>query len=397
MSTRRIPPLYVLVLATMTGPLALNIIVPSMPGMAREFDVDFETIQFTLTFYLIGVAFGQLIYGPLSDRFGRRPLILIGAALFTAASLVTAFADSANWVIVGRIVQALGACSGMVLTRAIVRDIYSRERSASMLGYIMMAMAVAPATAPAIGGYIDAWVGWRASFVLVGGLGLVVFVACLTQLSETNLKRNETLDLLGQFRSFGKLLRSPAYVGYTGCAAFTVGAFFAFLSTGPYYIIEVLGAGSEQYGIWFIIISVGYIAGNLVVGRFSVRYGGDRVVFLGSAASVVGGLALIYGAVVETTSLAAIFLPMCLVTFGNGSSQPIAIAAAISEAPHMAGAASGLIGFSQMVVSLLVTVTIGQLLTDSAWPLVISVSGAGLLSFGCYFWAYSVNRRNRGT
>ena len=168
------PPLLILVLATAIGGISLNIFIPSMPGLARYFATDIATVQLTLTLYLAGIAAGQLVYGPLSDHYGRRPLMLAGLGLYAVSALVASLAQSIEVLILGRIAQALGGCAGIVITRAIIRDVYDRDRGASVLGYVTMAMTIAPAMAPVIGGYLDHWVGWRAGLWVLTAYGALL-------------------------------------------------------------------------------------------------------------------------------------------------------------------------------------------------------------------------------
>jgi len=359
------PPIWILVAATATGPLALNIFVPSMPGLVRVFDTDYATIQLTLTLYLVGVAVAQLIYGPLSDRFGRRPLLLAGVAIYVLASVLCALAWSIEVLIVGRILQAVGGCAGMVLGRAIVRDVYERNRAASVLAIVTMAMAVAPAIAPALGGYIEIGYGWNATFLVPMVMGVIVLAGAIRGLNETNLHLAPRIDLIAMLRSYGELLRSRAFIGYAGNTAMSVGAFFSFLAGAPYVMIEILDREPSEYGFYFMLISVGYMTGNFGASRLSQRLGVDRMIPIGVAISIVGavlGASLLVAGIVTAAS---VFLPMMLVAVGNGLSQPNGIAGAVSVNPRIAGAASGLMGFTQMTCGAIFTIIVGVLQNDS--------------------------------
>lgn len=353
------PPIWILIVATATGPLALNIFVPSMPGLVDVFDTDYATAQLTLTLYLFAVGIAQLAYGPLSDRFGRRPALIGGLIIYFIANLACMLAWSIESLIVARVLQAIGGCAGMVLGRAIVRDVYDRDRAASAIAVITMAMAVAPAMGPALGGLIDARFGWQASFLVPMAMGLVVLAGAAMRLHETNVNRIPVIDVTAMLRSYGSLLRSRAYIGYAANTAMSVGAFFSFLAGAPYVMIEILHEGPEVYGFYFVLISIGYMTGNFLASQLSSRLGVDRMIPLGVGVSLVGavtGFGLVTAGVVTP---AAIFLPMGVVAIGNGLSQPNGISGAVSVNPTIAGAASGLMGFGQMLTGALFTIVVG--------------------------------------
>ncbi|MBU0723652.1 MAG: multidrug effflux MFS transporter [Alphaproteobacteria bacterium] len=388
---RPVPPTAILVAVTMTGPLALNIFLPSMPHMVRVFDTDYATIQLTLTLYLAGVAVGQLIYGPLSDKYGRRPVLLAGLALYVVSSVVALIAPSVEFLILGRVVQAVGGCAGMVLTRAIVRDVHGRDRAASVLAYIVMAMAVAPAVSPAIGGYLDAWFGWHATFIAIAVFGAVVLAGAWRWLHETNFQRIESVNLGGMLQAYGRLLRQPVYMGYALSVAFSTGAFFAFIGGAPYVVIEVIHGTPQDYGIYFILVSIGYMSGSFIAGRLTMRYGVDRMIAIGIAISSAGVLALIAGLIFQPFSLVALFGPMGVIAMGNGTSQPSGVSGAVSVDPTLAGSASGLLGFLQMALGGLLTLILGHVLSDSAGPLVFMMIACTVLGLA----AFLMVRRSR--
>ncbi|WP_084608074.1 Bcr/CflA family efflux MFS transporter [Nisaea denitrificans] len=362
---RKAPPILVLIIATATGPLALNLFVPSMPGLVKIFGTDYHTVQYTLTLYLAGIAVGQLLYGPISDRIGRRPTLLAGLAIYTLASLLCAFAGSIEWLITGRVFQALGGCAGMVLGRAIVRDVYEREEAAPVIAFITMAMAVAPMIGPAIGGFLDSAFGWYAGFYVVATMGGAALAYAIPTLHETHHARAERIDVRSLARSYGALLTSRAYLGYTLNTSFSIGCFFAFLSSAPYVTIEILKIPPHVYGFFFIIVSLAYISGNFIATRISRRLGIDRMILLGCCFSMGGAVVLTALSTLGFLSALAIFLPFALVAFGNGMSQPNAIAGAVSVNPLIAGAASGLMGFLQMVFGGIATVTVGYFQNDT--------------------------------
>src|SRR5258706_879385 len=212
------PSLALLSAVTALAFCALHMVVPALPLLGPVFDDSPARVQLVLTLYLAGIAAGQLVYGPVSDRFGRRPVLIAGLALFLAGTLLCALAWSLAALIIGRLLQALGACAGIVLARAIIRDVYDREAAARGLALVMMAMTLAPAISPALGAYLAEWFDWRAIFVLLGALGAIVFAATVTRLAETN-RHPASLDFAGIARSYALLLRSPGFAGFALCSA----------------------------------------------------------------------------------------------------------------------------------------------------------------------------------
>ena len=358
------PPIWILIVATATGPLALNIFVPSMPGLVDVFDTDYAMVQLALTSYLVAVGVAQLGYGPISDRFGRRPALLGGLVIYILANIACMLAWSIESLIVARVLQAIGGCAGMVLGRAIVRDVYDRDRAASAIAIITMAMAVAPAMGPAIGGIIDAHFGWQATFLVPLLVGAVVLAGAWSKLNETNTHPIPTIDITAMLRNYASLLRSRAYIGYAANTAMSVGAFFSFIAGAPYVMIEVLKLGPEVYGFYFVLISVGYMTGNFLASRLSSKLGVDRMIPLGVGVSLVGSVTGFTLMMMDLVTPLIVFGPMCVVAIGNGLSQPNGISGAVSVNPAIAGAASGLMGFGQMVIGACFTVAVGYFQND---------------------------------
>ncbi|HKM69842.1 MAG TPA: multidrug effflux MFS transporter [Stellaceae bacterium] len=377
---RRGPPLALLALVTAIAPAALHMLVPALPLLAAVFDAAPGAVQLVLTLFLAGIAAGQLVYGPVSDRFGRRPVLIAGLALFFAGTVLCGLAWSLPALIIGRTLQALGGCAGMVLGRAIVGDVYDRERASSALATIMMAMSLAPSLSPLIGAYLAEWVGWRADFVLLGTAGAAVLALTAAKLEETHAPA--PVNLVGMVGSFVLLSRSPAFLGVAFATAFTSASWFTFLAAAPYLLSGVLHQPPSAYGLMILLPMAGYVLGNAVVVRLSVLLGSTRLFILGLALSLVSGVMLALWCLDGLTPL-ALFVPMAISSIGNGMSQPPGVAAGLSVYPRIAGAASGLMGFMQMTVAALGTLLLGLLPRDSVLAMAAVVGASLAFAFLC--------------
>jgi MFS transporter, DHA1 family, multidrug resistance protein len=363
---------------TALAPFSLQIFLPALPAIQASFAVAPGVVQLALSLSILANAVANLAYGPVSDRLGRRPVLLVGLAAFVAGSLGCALASSIELLVVARIVQSIGGAAGMVLARAIVRDLYDRERSASIIAYLTMAMVVAPMLAPTIGAVLIDVASWRAIFYLVTAIGVVLTWPIVVMLAET--RPPEARRLGGPFAGAGALLRSGPFWSYVLQSTFGICVFFAFIAGAPYFMINVLGRSATEYGLWFILVSAAFMAGNLVAGRYSPRIGLDRMVLTGSLLAVAGaGLALVLLLGGAWTPL-ALFGPMMAVGLGNGFSVPNAQAGAVSVNALLAGTASGIAGFSQMFVAALVSQAVGMLQNDTPYPMAAFMAGCAVLS-----------------
>jgi DHA1 family bicyclomycin/chloramphenicol resistance-like MFS transporter len=282
--------LVALVAATGLGPLAMQIFLPSLPSIQADLGVSGLAAQLVLSLSMASIAVAMLIYGPLSDRFGRRPMLILGLGLFLIGSFISTLAPSIGVLIVGRIVQAIGGAAPFVLTRTIIRDLYGRERAASMIAYVTTAMVIAPMLAPAIGGYLNDLIGWRANFAFCGVTGILVTALVIMRLPETHHDRVRIPGIVSLFGTFAHLLRMPTFRGFALQSAFCFASFFSFAAAAPYVVIVVMERSASVYGLFFIVISFAFMFGNFVAGRISERVGIDRMVLIGSSLAVFGTL-----------------------------------------------------------------------------------------------------------
>jgi DHA1 family bicyclomycin/chloramphenicol resistance-like MFS transporter len=359
-SARRPPPLSLIAAATAIGFCALHMVVPTLPILARVFDRPAAEVQLVLTLYFLGIAVGQLIYGPVADRFGRRPVLLAGLCLFLGGTALCGFAPSLSVLIAGRIAQAVGACAGLVLGRAIIRDVWDRDASARGIALVMMAMTLAPAVSPVIGAYLTEWFGWRAMFAFHAAFGLTVLAWTFVRLGET-LAETVPLNLPAIGRSYRLLLGSPAVLCFALCTAFTSASWFTFIASAPYLLSETLHQPPSTYGVMILLPMSAYIAGNAAAARFARRVGSNAMIVAGVAISLTSGALMAGWCVYPGLSTWTLFVPMALSSIGNGLSQPSAMAAALSVYPRVAGTASGLVGFLQMAASALGTLLVATL------------------------------------
>lgn len=363
---RRTPPhIGTLVLATAAGALSINVFLPSMPGMAKHFDTDYAVVQLAVSLYLVVTALLQTVIGPASDRFGRRPVMLACFAVFVVGSLAAIYAPTIEVLLACRLLQASSA-GGMVLSRAAIRDTVDTAEAASMIGYVTMGMSVVPMIGPMIGGFLDELYGWQATFLLMLSFGIVALAVIYLDFGETNHHRAASLG--EQFRSYPELLSSRRFWGYTATAAFTSGAFFAFIGGGPYVASEMLKLSPSQYGFYFGILSVGYMLGNFISGRFSRRIGINRMMFLGNVVAVLGmALAIALFALGYTHPL-SLFGTAFFTGVGNGITLPNANAGMVSVRPHLAGSASGLGGALQTGGGAVLSVAATAVLSPESGP-----------------------------
>ncbi|WP_366657545.1 multidrug effflux MFS transporter [Fodinicurvata sp. EGI_FJ10296] len=393
----RRPSLFLLVSMTALGPLALNIFMPSMPGLGEYFGAPYGAVQLTLSVYLVGMAVSQLIYGPLSDRFGRRPLVLAGLAVYLAGTLAAFLAPTIEILIAARFLQAIGGSAGIVLGRAIVRDLYERDKAASMIAYVTMAMVVAPMVAPLMGGFIDTAFGWRASFALLLVAACAVLALTWRRLPETNHERIMLPGIGRMAATYAKLLRNPVFLGYTAQTAAMTAGFFAFLGGAPYVVVELMDRSPGTYGLYFIMTAIGYMAGNFTAGRISQRLGVDRMMAWGVAVTLSGAVLMLLPALAGMNHPLALFLPMVMMTFGNGLVLPNGMAGAISVSPGLTGSASGLSGFIQMGIGAAVSVIVGILVTTSALPMLIVIVAVSLGAVGAHIHTRKAQGRQADT
>ncbi|MBA3042181.1 MAG: multidrug effflux MFS transporter [Alphaproteobacteria bacterium] len=377
---RRSPP-HIVTLVAIAGlsALTMNIFLPSLPSMAKDFGVTYGTIQILISGYIAMTAVVQIAIGPLSDRFGRRPTVIGSLVILLVATLVCMVATDIYTLVVARMLQT-AVVAGIVLSRAIVRDMVPMEEAASMIGYVTMGMTIVPMIGPTLGGVLGDAFGWRANFVAIFALGVVVLSLVAADLGETN--RNRSASFSAQFKAWPGLLASPQFWGYTAVVTFTSGAFFAFLGGTPFIGATLMHMSPSTLGLQFIFIAAGYMAGNFVSGRYARRYGTSNMMLAGTIAMIVGTLIPAAFLLAGVGSALAFFGPQVIVGFGNGLTLPSANAGVVSVKPHLAGSASGLSGAIAMGGGAGTSVFASSILTveTGAMPMLLVMLACGVLA-----------------
>ena len=358
----RRPKMLTLVLLTALSVLSLNMFLPSLKQIAVDFEVDYALASVALGGYLAISSVLQLIMGPVSDKVGRRPVMLVGLVIFVIASLGCVWATDI-WVFLGfRMLQG-GIIAGMVLSRAVVRDIAPPQEAARLLAVMGTAMALAPLLGPVLGGFLDEWFGWRATFVAFVLMGVVMLAITWADLSETNLAPSASFT--AQFRAYPELVRSGLFWAYCVCLVFSVGGFYAFLGGAPAVAEQVFGLTPAAVGLGMGSISGGFMAGNIVSTRMAPRWGIGRLMITGRWVALVGPLGALALIAAGAVNPYVMFGGAILVGLGNGLTLPGANAGVMSVAPRLAGSASGLSGALTVAGGAVLTSAVGAAVTGS--------------------------------
>jgi MFS transporter, DHA1 family, multidrug resistance protein len=382
---RTAPHLLTLVALSGVSALSMNVFLPSLPGMARDFEVDYGFMQLSVSAYIGATAVLQLLGGPISDRYGRRPVVIWGLVIFLLATIGTLIAPNATVFLMFRMLQSVVSVC-ILVPRAVIRDLYDGDRAASMLGYVTMGMAVVPMMAPVFGGVLDEWFGWQANFAVMGLLGLCVLILSWRDMGET--VRGGGMPMRQQMRNYPILARSQRFWGYCLAATLASGAFFAYLGGAPFVGDQVFGLTPAQVGYWFAAPSVGYLLGNFLSGRYSARIGLNRMILWGALVCL---LALVLALVIDLLGMLvplAFFGAIAVMGFGNGMVLPNANAGLMGVRPELAGTASGLGGALAVGGGAALSALAGALLQpgSGAGPLLVIMCASAVGSLAAILW-----------
>ncbi len=364
------------------APMTIDLYLPAFPIMARDLATDAESIQLTLSVYMVGFALSQTIFGPISDRFGRKPTIMIGTSIYLVASVACALATTVEQLIVFRLFQSIGAAAAPVVARAVVRDMFTREEAARMYSVVTTVVAIAPVVAPVLGGFIVVWLGWRANFWVLTGFGASAMLLVIVMLPETNRNPDPNATRIGQMlRNFATMLSNRAYLGYVLTVMGNFSGLFAYLLGASFVLVDQLGMSPTSFGLSFGAASVGFMSGAFLGSRI-VRYAGvERMCLAGTSFTAAGGALVFVLIWSDVISIWSIIVPTIVYFFGMGMSQPNIQAGAISPYPQMAGAAASLLGLAQYVSAGLLSMVLALFAFDQTFLLATIMGTSGVFAF----------------
>jgi DHA1 family bicyclomycin/chloramphenicol resistance-like MFS transporter len=379
-------PLWLLALMVFSGTLGMHIFVPALPSAAVDLGASAGTMQWTVTLYILGLAGGQLVYGPLSDRFGRRPVLMGGLALYTLSGLAAALAPEAHALILARLFQAFGGCAGLVLGRAIVRDTATPSEAAKRLALMNLMVTVGPSVAPLVGGLLASGLGWRSVFYFLFALGLTGLVCSWLLLPETGQPGSNTSARV-LMRNYRQLLASPAFLGYSvggGCATTSM---YAFIASAPFIFVDQLHRSIHEASICIALLVSGIWLGSALTSHLISRVSVERLLVRSNLASVIAAAVFLAGTLSGHLSVPFTIVTIFVFTVGVGMAAPTALTQAISVDPRVIGSASGLYGFAQMTVGAFCT-SLAALGSNPALAAGLVLTGAGIVA-QLSFWMAS--------
>lgn len=379
----------ILVLASIValGPLSTDMYLPSLPRLTTELNASIDQVQITLSIFFAGFAVAQLLYGPLADRFGRKSILLAGLVLFTTASFGCATATTIEELILFRFLQALGACGGPVLGRTMIRDIYGPTQSARVLSMMGTIMALAPAVAPIIGGYMLLVFNWSAIFIFLGAYGAIVTLIIMFKIQESLQPENvNSLHPLAILRNYGQLLRSRVFLGYTLCCSFTFSGLFSFLSGSSFVLIDFFGVPEANYGFYFTAVVLGYMVGTQLSQRLGSRYGINKMLVIGTLLAASAGISMLTASLLGMHHLYWVIGCQVFFMMAVGMVMPQAMAGAMGPFSKMAGTASALLGFTQSAIAAVVGLIVGHSHTGTPTVMAASIAMMGILALLSYLF-----------
>ncbi|HEV2677773.1 MAG TPA: Bcr/CflA family multidrug efflux MFS transporter [Aliidongia sp.] len=375
-------PLFIAALGVLMcfGPMAIDMYLPALPAIGLAFDVGQDKVQWSLSAFFLGFGVGQIVWGALADRLGRRRPVAAGILLYGIGCIGCSLTNDIGHLAIWRFVQALGACAGPVLARAMVRDVFGRDRAASVLSLMMLVMGVAPMVAPILGGHILLVGTWRTIFWVQACFVVVAFAGLISLPETLPADRRQASRLSGMIRSYGRLLTDRRYLGYALCSSFIYGGMFAYVSGTPFVYIELFGVRPENYGYLFGVNIVGMIIVNTINSRVVLKFGTDRVLRMGCLLAAAVGLALLGFAVTGVGGLVAIASLLFLFMGLTGMIAANAMAGGMSIIPEIAGSASALSGALQFTFGAIAGSAVGSLANGTAVPLAGVICTCGIAS-----------------
>ena len=388
-----LPPLWLLIGISAVGPIVMNGVLPANTAIMSEFNTHYGTAQLVLTVFLLATLFGQMYLGSAADRFGRRPVMLISLAGFSVGGFLCAIAPHVEWLLLARFFQGFFASACVILPRTMVRDVYGQNKSASVIGYMTVAMMVAPLFGPALGGWVTDNFSWRFLYAGLGFAGALFCIACWFFLHETQSANAKLVYQSSMLKSSGDLLQLRAFQATSMMMSGTVGLYYGFLAGAPFVMMESRGHSASSYGAWFACVAVGYLSGNLITGRFAEKLGIDRMIYLGAIPGILGvALFWLLSGIVHPLAL---FTPMFFVALSNGMSLPSLMSATMSVKPDLISSSAGLAGAIQVAFGVVLTYVLGLLLPyGDYWMFVLMTVSAVLWMSGLWLWRMHSSNAN---
>ena len=384
LSERRFRTTLILSALVAFAPMSIDMYLPALPALERYFATDTASVQHTLASFFVGLALGQLFYGPIADRYGRKPPLYFGLTLYVAASAGCALAPGIVSLIALRFLQAVSGCAGMVVARAVVRDLYDRQESARVFSTLLMVMGIAPVLAPLAGGYLLTWLGWRSIFWVLALFGVACLLAVKFRLPETIPKGVARVPLSSALANYASLLADRRYLGYALSGGFGQAGMFAYISGSPFVFIDLYGVPAQAYGWLFGSNAAGIIAFTQVNRRLLLRYDAGRILGIANLLSFLFCLVLLAMAVTNAAGLIGILVPLFFVVSLRGLTFPNASAGAMAPFPEKAGSASALLGSVQFAIAAIASAAVGIFHNGTAVPMAGVITVCGLLAFVSY-------------
>lgn len=401
MSLRQLPPpalqpdtfalTALLAFLTSFGPISVDLYLPSMPDVGRAFGESEARVQLTISLYLIGYAIGQVMYGPISDRFGRKPVILAVLLLYCAGGVICLTASTLEMLIAGRVAQAFGASGALIVTRAVVRDLYEGPRAGHQLSAMGTMMGLAPIVAPIVGGVLLTLSGWRAGFAFQLGVGAVAAALVWRYLAETHVPSVTRLAAI--MANYRAIALNPVFLAHAAIGSLAYSGLFAWIGGSPFILQQLAGLSPLGFAICYAVSCAGYVVGSGIATRIVLRVGLDRTTGLGALALAVAGAASLASAAAGVALPLTLTASMALFLCGMGLVLPQVMAGALTPFPRSAGTASSLLGFAQLCAGAAMSIIVGSTLGQSAWPMAVGVAVAGFGSL--LLWATTRGLRTR--
>ncbi|HVG50244.1 MAG TPA: multidrug effflux MFS transporter [Xanthobacteraceae bacterium] len=357
------------------GPLSIDLFLPSMPEIGLALSAPASQMQLTISLYLVGYAIGQIVYGPVSDRYGRKPVLLLAYVTYCLSSAVCFFAPNIEMLIVGRILQALGVSGGLVVSRALVRDLHDGVQAGRQLSRVHMMMGFVPIVAPLIGGLLLTFHGWRTGFVFQGACGAIAGLLVWRYIDETH--KPSPTSLRAMVDTYRTIMSNRVFVANLAVGAVGYSGLFAWISGSPFVLQSLEGLTPLQYSLYYAASCVGFMIGGAIASRVVVRLGLDRTAGVGAVVLTLAGVGMIAGAAIGAGSAVMLTFSMTLYLGGIGLLLSQIVAAALTPFPQNAGTASSLIGFTQQCSAAVMGTVVGNSLASTAWPMALGVAVAG--------------------